>query len=274
MQSWRTGRELAASYQRCHVVLLPSEPTYTWTEQFGRVIVEAQASGAVVAGFATGAIPEVAGRPALLADAGDTERLTESVDALLAEPDQLTSRRAAGVHCRERTWSRVAERQARLYEAALGSGVSVAPQPRSPAARRVLAELEFGLPAVAAGGARPFALPVLRRGGVFSSALGRAIDFGRGPKRSSYPREAESAPARATDGAGRPVQHFFERLGLVTPGRERLVAVVQPRVRQHFLDAFSELVARCDRRGCPHARESQRQALPPWAVAMQDTRMP
>ena len=174
---WQAGENLAAMYRRCHVVLLPSEPTYTWTEQFGRVIVEAQASGAAVAGFATGAIPEVAGEAAHLAEVGDIEGLVEGLDALLADPEEFASRRDAGLMLsRKRTWSRVAERQARLYEAALSSGLSRVPQPRSPAARRVLAQLEFGPPALAASGARPFALPVLRRGGVLASAMARAID--------------------------------------------------------------------------------------------------
>src|SRR5258705_13142156 len=64
---WRRIEELAAIYRTTHVVLVPSQPTETWVEQFGRVIVEAQASGAVVAGYASGSIPEVAGEAAILA---------------------------------------------------------------------------------------------------------------------------------------------------------------------------------------------------------------
>jgi glycosyltransferase involved in cell wall biosynthesis len=47
---WQAGPDLAASYRGAHLVLVPSRPTTRWVEQFGRVIVEAQASGAVVAG--------------------------------------------------------------------------------------------------------------------------------------------------------------------------------------------------------------------------------
>ncbi len=48
---WQPAEQLAAIYRRTHVVLVPSRPTETWVEQFGRVIIEvpAQASGAVVA---------------------------------------------------------------------------------------------------------------------------------------------------------------------------------------------------------------------------------
>ena len=54
--------DLATRYRSTHVVLVPSVSTPTWVEQFGRVIVEAQASGAVVAGYASGAIPRSSGR--------------------------------------------------------------------------------------------------------------------------------------------------------------------------------------------------------------------
>ena len=56
VQPWLDLHAAAELYRRAHVVLVPSAPTETWTEQFGRVIVEAQASGAVVAGYATGSI--------------------------------------------------------------------------------------------------------------------------------------------------------------------------------------------------------------------------
>ena len=37
---WRPASELADIYRGTHVVLVPSRPTTTWVEQFGRVIVE------------------------------------------------------------------------------------------------------------------------------------------------------------------------------------------------------------------------------------------
>src|ERR1039458_3174171 len=109
---WRSGGELAADYQAAHVVLVPSRPTETWVEQFGRVIVEAQASGAVVAGYASGAIPEVAGDAGIVVPTGDIARLSEAVGRVIADPDEFASRREAGrVQSTARTWHAVATRQ-------------------------------------------------------------------------------------------------------------------------------------------------------------------
>ena len=63
---WQSGSALAAAYRRAHIVLVPSRATERWVEQFGRVIVEAQASGAVVAAYDSGAIAEAGGEAALL----------------------------------------------------------------------------------------------------------------------------------------------------------------------------------------------------------------
>ncbi len=44
------------------VFVLPSRTTPRWKEQFGRVIIEAQACGTPVIGSDSGAIPEVVGK--------------------------------------------------------------------------------------------------------------------------------------------------------------------------------------------------------------------
>ena len=46
-------------YQQMDILLLPSKTREFWKEQFGRVIVEAAASGVIVVGSNSGAIPEV-----------------------------------------------------------------------------------------------------------------------------------------------------------------------------------------------------------------------
>ena len=48
-------------YPRVDVVAVPSVPLPGWIEQFGRVVVEAQASGVPVVASASGALPDVVG---------------------------------------------------------------------------------------------------------------------------------------------------------------------------------------------------------------------
>jgi glycosyltransferase involved in cell wall biosynthesis len=179
MLSWQSAWELARTYRRAHVVLVPSSPTTTWVEQFGRVIVEAQASGAVVAGYASGAIPEVAGDAAVLVGVGASEELADRIAVLVADPEEWARRRALGIELsRERTWAQVAARQADLYARVVRREVTRLELPFSPRRRRVAARAEFGSTASTTTGVRPFALPLLRRGGVLPAVLAAACDQG------------------------------------------------------------------------------------------------
>jgi hypothetical protein len=145
-------------------------------EQFGRVIVEAQASGAVVAGYACGAIPEVAGDAAVVVPLGDAERLAESVARLVADPDEFAQRREAGTRQGAmRTWRAVAAQQLAVYRHAC-DGPVVIDFPSSPRRRRQIASAEFGATAWTPGGTRPFALPLLRQNGVVPRGLAALID--------------------------------------------------------------------------------------------------
>jgi glycosyltransferase involved in cell wall biosynthesis len=179
VECWATGDDLATMYRRCHVVLVPSKPTATWVEQFGRVIVEAQASGAVVAGYASGSIPEVAGDAAVLSSVGDVDALAAELAAILTDPYAFGRLREAGERlARDRTWQRVAAGQVALYRDLVTGEDAPLRLPRSPAARRAVARAEFGPPAATLAGERPFALPVLRQGGVAASALAMVLDLG------------------------------------------------------------------------------------------------
>jgi glycosyltransferase involved in cell wall biosynthesis len=186
---WLPATDLAEAYRRSHLILVPSVATETWVEQFGRVIVEAQASGAVVAGYASGSIPEVAGRAAVLEQPGDAEGLAERVAVLVRDPVQYEQRRAAGrALAAARTWRNVAQRQSALYRSVLAGEHPRRRLPRSPRKRRALARAEFGPPASTTAGPRPFALPILRRGGPLAAGLAAAIDvaaelMGRAPPR-------------------------------------------------------------------------------------------
>jgi len=180
LAAWQSGEELASNYRAAHVVLVPSRPTQTWVEQFGRVIVEAQASGAVVAGYASGAIPEVAGEAGMVVPTGDVERLAEAVARVIADPDEFAWRREAGRRqAATRTWHAVAARQAALYRIVYAGQNARLKLPRSPRRRRAEARAEFGPTAWTTAGERPFALPIVRRGGAVARGLAATIDVTR-----------------------------------------------------------------------------------------------
>lgn len=179
MVTWLPPARLAAVLRRAHVVLVPGFSTPTWTEQFGRVIVEAQASGAVVAGYMSGAIPETAGSAGVLSVEGDVDALARSVADLLGDPDDFARRRQAGiVLSATRTWERVAKQHAALYQKVVAGDFERVRIPRSPRKRRALARREFGETAATPAGRRPFALPLLRRGGAVPTVLAGVIDAG------------------------------------------------------------------------------------------------
>ena len=176
-RGWQSEENLAHAYRDAHVVIVPSRATRTWTEQFGRVIVEAQASGAVVAGYATGGIPEVSADAGVLAPAGDVAALGNAIVQLISNPSEFEQRRASGrLLASRRTWHAVAARQADLYRGVLAGERATAALSRSPRRRRLDARIEFGPTAATSAGDRPFAAPLLRDGGIVSSALATAID--------------------------------------------------------------------------------------------------
>ncbi len=71
--------------QALDMLVLPSESTPLWKEQFGHVLIEAMACGVPVIGSNAGAIPEVVGDAGLVFRAGDAEALKRCVEQLLAD---------------------------------------------------------------------------------------------------------------------------------------------------------------------------------------------
>ena len=195
-RAWSDAEGLAELYRSAAVVLAPSRSTATWVEQFGRMIVEAQSSGAVVAGYASGSIEEVGGPPAVLVPEGDVAGLTKAIARVLQDPTELDRLRGAGLElCRSRTWSAVGADQAAFYRAAAEmrpGGISVA----APSARHRAAIAEFGPPAEALGQVRPFALPVLRRPHPLTRALGSALDIGAEARARAGSRRRQPPSAR------------------------------------------------------------------------------
>lgn len=63
---WLPSTEMPHTFQKLDVVVVPSRTRSNWKEQFGRVLIEAMASEAVVIGSDSGAIPDVVGDAGLI----------------------------------------------------------------------------------------------------------------------------------------------------------------------------------------------------------------
>ncbi len=89
--------EMAALYAHVTLVVVPSRTTPTWSEQFGRVIVEAQSYGVPVIAYDSGEIPWVASLTSVvLVVEGDENALREEVRRLAHDPTRAASLGAAG----------------------------------------------------------------------------------------------------------------------------------------------------------------------------------
>ncbi|WP_125567989.1 glycosyltransferase family 4 protein [Nocardioides baekrokdamisoli] len=153
ISGWLDAGALATHYRRAHIVLAPSRSTRSWTEQFGRMVVEAQACGAVVVGYASGALDEVIGNAGLTVPEGDEQALAAAVAGLATDPSRWNDLRTRGFElAATRTWDAVARHQMALYERALAG-------PAPTASGRAAARETWGAPAL--DGVRPWALPHL-----------------------------------------------------------------------------------------------------------------
>ena len=76
------SHELPAAYQGMDALALPSLTRGNWKEQFGRVLVEAMASGVAVVGSDSGAIPGVVGGAGIITPEGDVMALREALARL------------------------------------------------------------------------------------------------------------------------------------------------------------------------------------------------
>ena len=166
---------------------MPSKPTLTWVEQFGRVIVEAQASGAVVAAYTSGSIAEVAGSAGLLTEVGEEDKLASWVADLLDSPVEFAALRDRGLKlARERSWGQVA---APASTASMNALPPVPLHGLPGRSRRQLVEERLARSLARrrrrqVAGHRPFAAPLLRRGGGLVSAVEWLLDTGAGARRA------------------------------------------------------------------------------------------
>ncbi len=105
-------------YRELDALAVPSVPLSSWIEQFGRVVVEAQASGVPVVASASGALPDVVGEDGLLVPPNDPAALSSALARFLDEPGLWSRLRASGIVGASRcSWKSIAEAQMALYEA-------------------------------------------------------------------------------------------------------------------------------------------------------------
>ncbi len=104
---WCASSEMPAFYRRLAVLVTPSLSRPNWTEQFGRVLVEAMACGVPVIGSSAGEIPNVIGDAGLVFKEGDRAALADALCALLADPGQRETLAQRG---RERVLARFTQK--------------------------------------------------------------------------------------------------------------------------------------------------------------------
>ena len=103
------------------VLAVPSVPVPGWLEQFGRVVVEGQASGVPSVASASGALPDVVGAAGLLVPPGDPAALAAALVRVLDEPGLWDRLRRTGTDTVGRySWESVADLQQTLYARAAG----------------------------------------------------------------------------------------------------------------------------------------------------------
>ena len=109
--------QMAQLFQKMDVLILPTQTTKRIREQFGRVLIEAMASGVPVIGSTCGAIPEVIGDAGLVVPEGDAGALAGAIKRLLADESLRQQFARAGRQRVERhySWDRVATQMYELF---------------------------------------------------------------------------------------------------------------------------------------------------------------
>ncbi|HUX88880.1 MAG TPA: glycosyltransferase family 4 protein [Chloroflexota bacterium] len=110
---------IPALMNQLDVLVLPSRTTPAWREQFGRVLIEAMASGVAVVGSSSGQIPYVIGEAGLIFPEGNESALAEQLSVLQRDSEL---RRDLAERGRRRvldnfTQQKVAEQTVAVYRA-------------------------------------------------------------------------------------------------------------------------------------------------------------
>jgi glycosyltransferase involved in cell wall biosynthesis len=113
----RAPKELALLMSGFDSLALVSRTTARWKEQFGRVIIEAQACGVPVIGSTSGAIPEVVGKGGVIVRERDPQDLSEAIRRLEQDADWRRALAQAGLSQVQAkyTWQHVSDALHDLY---------------------------------------------------------------------------------------------------------------------------------------------------------------
>ena len=115
-------------YRSLDVLAVPSLPTPTWTEQFGRVAVEAMASGVPVVSSDAGALPAVVGGAGIVVPAGDAGALALGlVEAAGPRREELRSSGLA--RAADSSWEAVGDDYLELYRSVVHAASVTSPGP-------------------------------------------------------------------------------------------------------------------------------------------------
>lgn len=110
--------ELPERYRDLHVLVVPSQTTPSWVEQFGRIVVEAMASGVVVVASDSGSLPEVVGEAGVIVPEADASAWARAIERLAADSCERDRLVAAGLQrVAEYSWPAVASAHLDLYRA-------------------------------------------------------------------------------------------------------------------------------------------------------------
>ncbi|NLE44733.1 MAG: glycosyltransferase family 4 protein [Chloroflexi bacterium] len=116
-QSHVSSTHMPEIYRELDVLVLPSRSRSNWIEQFGRVLIEAMASGVTVVGSSCGEIPNVIGDAGLIFPEGDVQSLRDCLDRLITAPHLLSElgRRGRARVLAEFTQAKIAARTREVY---------------------------------------------------------------------------------------------------------------------------------------------------------------
>ncbi|TLP97044.1 glycosyltransferase [Nesterenkonia salmonea] len=113
------GDQLPDFYRELDVLVVPSLPTPGWLEQFGRVVIEAFASGVPVIASRTGALQDVVADAGILVEPGDPQAIREAL-AVVTDTVRWSTLRDAGLHrAQQFDWPSIATEQLTFYQEAL-----------------------------------------------------------------------------------------------------------------------------------------------------------